>query len=67
MLHLRIEEPLRFFIGDELLQLCHKMFALLWKLALDAAAPAAVLLLLYMLLDLASCFTRCCVCCSPPS
>ncbi|CDJ42042.1 hypothetical protein ETH_00011115 [Eimeria tenella] len=31
VLHLRIEEPLRFFIGDELLQQCHKLFALLWK------------------------------------
>ncbi|XP_026189920.1 uncharacterized protein LOC113146533 [Cyclospora cayetanensis] len=31
ILHLRTEEPLRSFIGEELLQKCHKLFALLWK------------------------------------
>ncbi|KAL8274671.1 hypothetical protein Esti_001386 [Eimeria stiedai] len=31
VLHLRIDGPLRFFIGEGLIKCCHKLFAALWK------------------------------------
>ncbi|KAL8433219.1 hypothetical protein ACSSS7_004004 [Eimeria intestinalis] len=31
VLHLRIDGPLRFFIGEGLIKRCHKLFAALWK------------------------------------